>query len=439
MRQRVGVEHLKAPLTNQHIESALAHAENAINALAQLPSTWLTFSNEKLLQASECLGFLLRQRVQLHKRGYPSRELEYLKLIERQIGELKQVYLSFYRLAPGLIHKHKSEEPEIYAWLMLQKELGSEIDNLLCGLATLDELEPATAMVIAAQSPVDNLDNFLAELIDGQTKFSVLYFEYLRIRQTLSVALVKRWLRAGVIKPQLAFPTLALQGVEEGIEWINDNGQGDQYLFERLITKRDRGMWFRQYFGVEMDDVSSTQAITFAKLLELNEFMVFDIESPLAPIDFMLTGDWKVVPEILLHLEHLDEHDGDMWLKALYVVYGSLLPVSPQDLGVEFEWGEAVDLLKDWVKQDKHVQNLPSRLGYALSFESTLIAMQDPNIDVLFRTWLWRQLCIHSHVYIPWDMAMPIHQQEWNFRNLKATPSVSERFNLRSHNAVVGH
>ncbi len=64
---------------------------------------------------------LIRQRVQLHKRGYPSRELDYLKLIERQIEELKQVYLSFYRLAPGLIHQLRGREPEIYVWLTLQK------------------------------------------------------------------------------------------------------------------------------------------------------------------------------------------------------------------------------------------------------------------------------------------------------------------------------
>ena len=105
MRQRIGVEHLKAPITNQEVEGALARAELAVNDLSQLPPTWLSFCNEKLSIASESIGFLIKQRIQIHKRGYPSRELEYLKLIERQIEELKQVYLSFYRLAPGLIHQ----------------------------------------------------------------------------------------------------------------------------------------------------------------------------------------------------------------------------------------------------------------------------------------------------------------------------------------------
>ncbi|HAS6389429.1 hypothetical protein [Vibrio vulnificus] len=439
MRQRIGVEHLKAPITNQEVEGALAKAERAVNDLSQLPPTWLSFCNEKLSIASESIGFLIRQRVQLHKRGYPSRELDYLKLIERQIEEHKQVYLSFYRLAPGLIHQLRSQEPEIYAWLMLQKELGSELDNLLCGLSLLEELDTKTAMVIVTQSPVELMDSVISELIEGKAKSSPFYFECLRLRQTLSVALIKRWHKSEIIRPNIALPLLALQDVEEGIEWINEHANGELYLFERLITKRDRGTWFRQYFGIEPSGVPSAQVLTFAKLLELKEFEVFDISSSLAPVDFALCGDWKLVPEIIGHLQRLEEHEGEIWIQAMYVVYGKLLPLTPQDVGVEYEWKEVVDLLNEWLEDEKHIQNLPSRLGYALSFESTLAAMQDVNIDALFRDWLWRQICIQSRAYVPWDMAMPVHQQDWNFNNLKAAPSASERFKLRNSNAVMGY
>ncbi|ELK5320405.1 hypothetical protein ABMY33_12765 [Vibrio vulnificus] len=439
MRQRIGVEHLKTPITNQEVEGALARAERAVNDLSQLPPTWLSFCNEKLSIASESIGFLIKQRVQLHKRGYPSRDLDYLKLIERQIEELKQVYLSFYRLAPGLIHQLRSQEPEIYAWLMLQKELGSELDNLLCGLSLLEELDVHTAKVIVTQSPVEHMDSVMSELIEGKAKSSPFYFECLRLRQALSVALIKRWHKAEIIRPHIALPLLALQDVEEGIEWINDHANGEQYLFERLITKRDRGTWFRQYFGIEPSGLPSAQVLTFAKLLELKEFEVFDISSSLAPVDFALCGDWKLVREIIGHLQRLEEHEGEIWIQAMYVVYGKLLPLTPQDVGVEYEWKEVVDLLSEWLEDEKHIQNLPSRLGYALSFESTLAAMQDVNVDVLFRDWLWRQICIQSRAYVPWDMAMPVHQQDWNFNNLKAAPSASERFKLRNSNAVMGY
>ncbi|MFH0273328.1 hypothetical protein [Vibrio jasicida] len=439
MRQRIGVEHLNAPITNQLVESALAKAEKATNELSQLPASWLGFCNEKLSIASESLGFLLKQRVQIHKRGYPSREIEYLKLIERQIEELKQVYLSFYRLTPGLFHQLKKQEPEIYVWLALQNELGSDIDNLLVGLSVLEELDSNTAMVFVTQSPVEHLDSVMSELIEGNSKTSAFYFECLRVRQTLSVALIKRWHKAEIIRSNVALPLLALQDVEEGIEWIDEHANGEQYLFERLITKRDRSTWFRQCFGIEPSGLPSAQVLTFAKLLELKEFESFDISSSLAPVDFALTGDWKLVPEIIEQLERLEEDEGEVWIQALYVVYGKLLPLTPQEVGVDYEWEEIVDLLNEWLEDDKYVQNLPSRLGYSLSFESTLAAMQDANIDVMFRDWLWRQLCIQSRAYVPWDMAMPIHQQDWNFNNLKAAPSASERFNLRNSNAVMGH
>ena len=137
--------------------------------------------------------------------------------------------------------------------------------------------------------------------------------------------------------------------------------------------------------------------------------------------------------------ENLEWHAGLDYGMEIANQVAYILPLTPQDVGVEYEWEEIVDLLNEWVEDEKYIQNLPSRLGYALSFESTLAAMQDANVDVLFRDWLWRQLCIQSRAYAPWDMAMPIHQQDWNFNNLKAAPSASERFNLRNSNAVMGY
>lgn len=439
MRQRVGAQHLSSPITHEQVDSALQQAQRKVDELSRIPPTWLSFSNEKLMLAAESMEFLLRQRLRLHQRGYPSSEIDYLKLIEGQINQLKQVYLAFYRFAPGLIHQQKAEQPEIYAWLMLQPELGSEQDNLLCGLSTLDELDTTKAMLIMTQSPLDQLDLVLAELIEGQAKSAKLYFEGLRVRQTLTVALLRRWHKADILKPQVVFPALALQDIEEGIEWLNEHAKDDDYLFERLMTKRDRGTWFRQYFGIKAQDLPSAKALSYAKLLELKEFEAFDIHSKLAPVDFALSGDWKLTPQIFNHLKTLDESEGEAWIQALYLVYGERLPLNGQQVGVDYEWPEVIELLRQWVADEEYVQNLPSRLGYALNFETTLAAMQDANVEASLREWLWRQLCIQARAYIPWDMAMPAHQQDWNFNKFKSVPSAKERFDLRNHNAVVGH
>ncbi|NVD06229.1 hypothetical protein FCU94_04805 [Vibrio sp. JPW-9-11-11] len=439
MRERIGAEQLNTPITNQEIDIALENSERTIEELSALPEAWVCFCNEKLLLASESLGFLLRQRVQIYKQGYPSRNNTYLNLIERQIEELKQVYISFYRLAPGLIHQQKDVEPNIYTWLMFQNEFCDDLDNLLSGVRYLDELDTTTATLIVAHSSFSSLDNVLADLIEGNSKSAPLYFECLRLRQTLSVGLIKHWYKTGRINAEQAFPTLALQDVEEGISWLNENAQGDDYLFERLITKGDRSTWFRRYFGTEVQHISSSKTKTFAKLLEIKELMEFDVESPLAHIDFVLSGDCRLVLTVIENLEHLDDHQYELWLEALYVVYGALLPIRPRDLGIEYDRHQALDLLNEWVTKGKHMQNSPSRLGYALNFDTTLTALQDSNISFVFREWLWQQLCIQSRAYVPWNMVMPVHQQDWNFRNFKATPSVSERFNLRSSNAVVGY
>ncbi|MCC4785565.1 hypothetical protein LMH77_21880, partial [Vibrio lentus] len=141
MRQKIGIDQLNQPITNEDLELAITNAESTLTLLDELPIKWLDMCNEKLSLASETLGFLLKQRLQVHKRGYPSVKLEYLALAERQIEDLKNVYLSFYRLAPGLIHQLKQNEPTIYAWLMLNSEIGQEQENLLCGLSRLDDLD----------------------------------------------------------------------------------------------------------------------------------------------------------------------------------------------------------------------------------------------------------------------------------------------------------
>jgi hypothetical protein len=338
-----------------------------------------------------------------------------------------------------LIHQLKSEQNEIYVWLMLQNEFNQIEQNLLCGLATIDELPSDFAKYIVIQSPILSLDHTLASLIEGGSKLRGHYFDFLVLRQSLTVGLIKRWLKAEQISNESGHCALARQNVAEGIEWINANGYGEQYLFERLLTKYDRGTWFRQYFGTEQNSIAHDNVATFAKLLELKEFSAFDVTLTDAPFHFSLSGDSKLASVVLDYLSDLDEFEGEIWIKALYVVYGATLPVSPAQVGIELNWQEILELLKKWREMEGHIQKLPSRLGYELTFESSISAMMDRNIDAQFRGWIWKQICLYSRSYIQWDEMMPIHQQEWNIERLKSAPSAAERFNLRGNHAVVGY
>ncbi|MEZ8166320.1 MULTISPECIES: hypothetical protein [Vibrio] len=439
MRQKIGIDQLNQPITNEDVELAIANAESTLALLDELPIKWLEICNEKLSLASETLNFLLKQRLQVHKRGYPSIELEYLALADRQVKDLKNVYLSFYRLAPGLIHQLKQSEPTVYAWLMLNSDIGQDHENLLCGLSTLDELDDQTAKFLVVQSSLPSIDSVVIEMVEGGSKLPLLYLECLQLRQTITVGLLKRWLKDERFSKHKAHLFLSLQNDAESVVWLAENSNGSQNLFERLLTKEDRGTWFRQEFGTSIDSMSDPEVITYAKLLDLKEFEHFDPSSAQAPFDFVLHGLNEHVPIIIELISSLEEFEGEDWIQALYIVYGKRLPVTPKNLGIDFEWHEILERLQEWAKTDAYKQVSPGRMGQALTLETSIQAMFDTQVNAAFRIWIWRQVCLHTRSYIPWDMAMPAHQQKWNITRLTQNSTASERFNLRNNNAVVGY
>ncbi|PTO67452.1 hypothetical protein [Vibrio splendidus] len=439
MRQKIGIDQLNQPITNEDVELAIANAESTLTLLDELPVKWLDMCNEKLSLASETLDFLLKQRLQIHKRGYPSVKLEYLALAERQIKDLTNVYLSFYRLAPGLIHQLKQSEPTIYAWLMLSSELGQEHENLLCGLSMLDELDYQAAKLLVVQSSLRDIDLVIIEMVEGGCKLPLLYLECLQLRQTVTVGLLKRWLKDKRFSKHKTHLFLSLQNDVESVVWLAENSKGSQNLFERLLSKEDRGTWFRKEFGTSIDSVFDSEVVTFAKLLELKEFGNFDPSSVMAPFDFVLHGLNEHVPQIVDLLFSLDEFEGEDWIQALYIVYGKRLPVTPKNLGIDFEWHEMLEKLKQWAESDAYRQVSPGRMGQPLTLETSIQAMFDTQVSAAFRIWIWRQVCLHTRSYIPWDMTMPAHQQKWNITRLTQNSTASERFGLRSNHAVVGY
>ncbi|PTO81735.1 hypothetical protein CWN98_21030 [Vibrio splendidus] len=439
MRQKIGIDQLNQPITNEDVELAIANAGSTLTLLDELPVKWLDMCNEKLSLASETLDFLLKQRLQIHKRGYPSVKLEYLALAERQIKDLTNVYLSFYRLAPGLIHQLKQSEPTIYAWLMLSSELGQEHENLLCGLSMLDELDYQAAKLLVVQSSLRDIDLVIIEMVEGGCKLPLLYLECLQLRQTVTVGLLKRWLKYKRFSKHKTHLFLSLQNDVESVVWLAENSKGSQNLFERLLSKEDRGTWFRKEFGSSIDSVFDSEVVTFAKLLELKEFGNFDPSSVMAPFDFVLHGLNDHVPQIVDLLFSLDEFEGEDWIQALYIVYGKRLPVTPKNLGIDFEWHEMLEKLKQWAESNAYRQVSPGRMGQPLTLETSIQAMFDTQVNAAFRIWIWRQVCLHTRSYIPWDMTMPAHQQKWNITRLTQNSTASERFGLRSNHAVVGY
>ncbi|USD34277.1 MULTISPECIES: hypothetical protein [Vibrio] len=439
MRQRITKEQLNSALNDQDLAKAMEKLDSHIAQLSALKPVWLEFCHEKSGLATESLFFLFKQWVRLHRKGYPSNSQDYLRLVERQMYEVKQVYLAFYKLHPGLVYELKETSPELFVWLMLEPEFEADRNHLLAAFKIAESLDAHDATLLMLHSKNAYLDITLAQLVEGKVSMRQLCFELMRLRQTLSIGLAKHWIKHESLKEQEVHPVLAKFDVEDSIEWINEIHNDEKYLFELLLCKHDRGTWFRKRFGVQEQGLPSENVATYAKLLELVEFNQFDPTTDMAPVQMVLTGRPEWISSAVEHVMALDEEQGEEWLFALYIVYGDRFPLNPHDLGVEYEWGEAVVRLEDWCKLDGHRVNKPMRLGETLTYESTVLAMKNIKIPAKYRDWIWRHLCIHGRIYIPWSWTMPVAQQNWLFSKISNQPAAIERFNLRNQNATLGY
>ncbi|CAM3213879.1 hypothetical protein [Vibrio neptunius] len=438
MRQRITKQQLSSALSDSDLTQAIQTLDEQIALLSDLRPAWLEFCHEKSAVAIESLSFLFKQWVRLHRKGYPATSQDYLRLVERQMAEIKQVYIAFYKLHPGLVYELKDTAPALFVWLMLEPEFEQHTSYLIAAIKVAEDIDVNEATLLLLHSKRHTLDITLTQLVEGKVSMRSLCFEALRLRQTLSVGLAKHWLKETSLEAQQVHPVLAKFDVEDSIEWINEIDSDEEYLFELLLCKHDRGTWFRKRFGIEQQALPSEHVATYAKLLELVEFDQFDPSLEMAPIQMVLTGrpDW--IETALEHLMTLKDGQEE-WLFALYVVYGERFPLNPHLLGVEYQWEQAMAVLENWRDSGENHVNTAIRHGVPVTFESSVQAMMDHNIPANYRTWIWRHLCIHGRVYIPWNWAMPAIQQNWLFSKLSEQSAAIERFNLRNQNATLGY
>ncbi|WP_299015039.1 hypothetical protein [uncultured Photobacterium sp.] len=440
IRQRLSVDQIAKPLTDSDLAEAVRLVKLQIGSLSGLPEKWVQFGQEKVALAEESAEFMLRQCFRLHREGFPAFELDYLLLVERQLEGIFDALLALYRLHPGLLYQLGDSSPAVLVWALFNPKLQKEHPgHLLIAIDCLSKLPSEMAKMLVLHANSTELDSLFAKLIEGQASGSLDYFQYLVLRQTQSVALTKYWASSKKLDAKPLQVSLALANVDESIEWLEENEVGDASLFERLLLKEDRNTWFRQYFGTDLMTLPNGLVATYAKLLELHEFMAFDVGQKEAPIHLALVGDTSWVTTAVEHMQALDEDDGELWWSALYVVYGDLLPYRPSQLGVDVEWSDALVSLSLWTTETQVLRSQPIRLGRSLNFDNTLRALKSPEINSMLREWLWRQLCIRSRLYVPWDAMMPRIQQQLLIQQMANMPVATERFNLRNQYAAVGY
>ncbi|GLT16508.1 hypothetical protein GCM10007938_02840 [Vibrio zhanjiangensis] len=440
MRERITPNQLSHALTQKELDQSIGLLDSSILELEQLKPSWLKFCREKSQLASESWSFLFRQWVGLHRNGYPATTQDYLQLVERDMLKLKQVYVALFHFHPGLVYELKERTPELFIWLMLEPEFCHDPIHVNGAFSVVQNVDQDIAMLMFLRTKAGNIDTFVAQCIEGKVAIKKWCFELLKLRHSLSISLIKHWLKNKVLDETSLHSTLAKFDVAESIEWLGDQDKDEDHLFELLLCKHDRGTWFRRRFGTDQSTLSGDKLVTYAKLLELREFNRFEQANKMAPMQLFLSADPAWVEATFEYLTHLDdEAEGERWLFSLYLIYGDRFPLKPNQLDIEYDWDEAKKTIKSWCESKKHQTDKPLRLGEALSYQSTLDAMRHPWLPNVYREWLWRQLCMHGRVYIPWHWTMPSYQQDWVFEKVQHQIAASERFNLRNQNATVGY
>ncbi|MGF1696317.1 hypothetical protein L4C54_11655 [Vibrio lamellibrachiae] len=439
MRQRITVQQLHSPIADSDLLTANELVEQGIAKLNELPDKWVEFCQEKADTAVESVTFLLKQLRIKHELGFPSQSCAYITLIENKLSKFKDVFIAYYKLAPGLLYSLKNTSPETYVWLMLDKAFSNDRTLLLSALNEVSKLDNELATLLVSGSYHQHLDTVLAELIEGNSSIKQQCFDWLTLRQSVSNSLLKHWYQSKTFSDVVLLPQFILAGNLENRDLLEDLVVGDELLFERLLGRDDRNTWFRKTLGPSLQGLTSDNARTFANLLEINELSAFNVNSILAPVQLALGGNVHDVEAAIPHMLHLEDDEGEPWLYALYIIYGDALPVMPSQLGIGYEWEDVLNSLAEWFNEGRHLFNKPSRLGRPISSESTLDVMLNNSIPAEFRLWMWRSLCLRSRSYFPWNPYMSAHQQQTLFNKYKSNHMAVKRFNTGVDNAIVGY
>ena len=443
---KIAVNQLKPPFLDVDLQNARDYLDKELRQLSSLNPDWLCFCREKSSIALETVSFILKQRRALYRQGFPFEKKDYLRLIEEQMKKIKAVYLAFFSLSKGLVYEIKNSHLDVFVWLMLEPEFAENSVHFLLAFDQIENTDEEMAKMLVLHSKMPDMDYFLASCIDGLPQWAVKSFNYMTLRHSLSIALATHWFKEKKIEARIVFPVLSLFNVEQGQVWLDENARNEECLFERLLLDIKRGQegrsfWFRALLEEESLNLSKDLSL-FAMLLERKKPDDFDPHCKHAPIKLALSGKVSWVMRAVQYMKTCEEEEGAPWLQALYILYGKNSPVDPQELGVLYEWPQALMALDDWIahgiEEGADVQGDFLRLGEPLCYASTLKALEDPFIDAQFRHWLWVQLCLYGRVFIFWDPFMPAFQQAAVFKKLETLKDPSYCFEKRYPNAVMG-
>ena len=401
------------------------------------------FCKEKAILAAESLSFYLKQQQRLLSMGLPQQDQPYWALVQKNILTMEKVLVELFKIDEGYLFGLVDEFPDSVVWMCLSHSL-ELLKTDCCQYACLwvDTISKKRWNELACLSKAVSLPEVLKLMAQGNHQHSSFSLDVLKNRNELSAQYAKLLIRdAHGDLAVVAHSYLATKNTKDSIEWWLENTSPQSDLFAHLLVRPDRTSWFRQYY-LEHKEETHLDLDCWARILDLPEVSLqepLDLDNDKTPVIIALSGDTSRVGDILTLLENADEDKIDRWVTCLYLLFGSELPLSPAQLGIDIDYTVAIECLREWW------DNLPNsplstlRFGHKRDFDSSITVLLSPHIQEEFRIWVWRELCLVSRCYLSWSPILPPQTQYSLITQLKNNLSARENYNLRNRHAIMGY
>jgi len=427
-------------LDDEHLDLLRLELSNAVALVTSIDTSQSRFCIDKSTLAAETASFYLKQRQNIFNSGFPSAQLPYLTLVTQKLTQLNNVFIELYKIDVGYIYFLKDSYPDVALWALLSIGL-EKIDNRssFFAISIADALSEASWKSIASLSDSEGFCAASRILIQSSSIRSSLLFDTLQLRGELSSKFAMTLLSLDcTIDEEIMHRYLVTQNLPSSCDWMVKQPVTPGNVFEHLLSRPDRREWFRTqcYPNVTVDELA-----IFGDILGISEYThsAFEPSCPIATVRFALKGDSRDVNQVIAMLSEINEDTGESWIVALYVIFGTQLPVLPSQIGTDIDYSVAVKEIQTWWGERSEIVFSFWRSGDLQNFDNSLNLLASVEVTANFRMWIWKELCVICRGYFPWNSLVKAERQYSVLSKMRSNCVAKERYNVREKNAVVGY
>ncbi|NAW63864.1 hypothetical protein [Photobacterium halotolerans] len=428
-------------LTEEDLQQLTAAMKLAVERAEASAPGIQGFAREKADSAAEAVRFLLAQRHRALASGLPDSDSRYYHLLNRKLARLMAVFVALFRAEPGYLFGLADTHPQVLLWVLSSAEI-DPLDPSAARLSLLlaDKLQPQAWLDMVSLGTSTQLIETLQSAAISPIPQSELAMQALVRRHELNAEFATKCILDGSAKvSEMARHQLACSGHEAGMNWVIEHGDPAQSLFTHLLVRKDKVAWLRGEILPQKEAFQQVDEYAIVNRLPESFTLPDFANDKRAYLKAALAGDPdSVMPMIAQLRQSEDDNQAEYYLQALQFILGNQLPANSSDLGVTYNAQQAADMIEPWWNSKPLALSPMMRMGGALSYATSLDVLKSPSMPALFRTWVWRDLCLNGGIYVPYDPMSWPEKQRRAIYTLSKNSTASERYNQRMRDAAVG-